>query len=319
MKNKLSLLILPLMTITACSKPDTVMSKPFYFGTQFIITMNKKDEGCISEIEQILLTYDKHTDNYLARDVNNVYTINNNLNTKIDVDEKLYTLLKKSIEVKDEGAIYFNPLCGSLSEKWREAIKNKKVLTNEVINEELNKINTSELSFSDSEYKVGINGEAKLDLGAIAKGYALDKVYEHLKEKEVTQYLINGGRSSLLIGEKNTKDGLYQIGLRDVPNAYLKLKNCFVSTSGVSEQFAIINNKKYSHIVNPITGSAISNYDAVIVINKCGYYGDVMSTSLMMSSLDEIKELEKEHDFKTVVIKDNKIIYKENSVEVYYH
>ena len=75
----------------------------------------------------------------------------------------------------------------------------------------------------------------------------------------------------------------------------------------------------YSHIVNPYTGSAINNYDTVIVVSNSGYLGDALSTSFMLSSIDEIKQMEQSKGVKALVIKDKNIVYRNESLEVYYH
>ena len=87
-----------------------------------------------------------------------------------------------------------------------------------------------------------------------------------------------------------------------------------MSTQGVK-----IDGITYSHIINPIDGSAINKYDAVIVISDKGYFGDALSTSLMLCDIDEIKAIENEHLVKTIVIDDGKIVYKHKDIEVYYH
>ena len=130
---------------------------------------------------------------------------------------------------------------------------------------------------------------------------------------------MNAGESSILVGKKKTNNGFFNIGLKDVPNAYLKLKDTFISTSGVSNQGKTIEGVTYSHIINPVTGSAINNYDAVIVISNEGYIGDALSTSMMMNTLEEIKTIESNLNIQTIVVKDNKIIYKSEGLKVYYH
>lgn len=162
-------------------------------------------------------------------------------------------------------------------------------------------------------------GEAEIDLGAVAKGFALDEVKSYLDSKSFSKYLINSGYSSILLGQKSSDDGLFSVGLSDIENAYLKLSNCFVSTSGVSTQGVKIDDQIYSHIVNPYTGSAINNYDTVIVVSDSGYLGDALSTSFMLSSVDEIKAMEQSKNVKALVIKDKTIVYKNESLEVYYH
>ena len=318
MKNKSYVLtLLPIFLISCSTNTKTVESKIFCFDTYVDVKLFEGQNDDVKEIESIFKIYDKLSDNYQSRDVNNVYTINQT-NDSVTVDEQLFKMLQASFEVHNKGAAYFNPLCGTLAKKWKEALDNKQVLDNETITTELNKINTTTVSFAENNL-ITRTGEAELDLGGIAKGYALDVVKSYLDEKEIKQYLINAGSSSILLGEKNTKDGLFTVGLKDVNNAYLKMKNCFVSTSSISEQNAVINGVTYSHIINPVTGSAVSENDAVIVISDTGYIGDALSTSMMMNTVEEIKSIETEQNIKAIVIKNGNITYKNDSIEVYYH
>ena len=316
MKNKLIPLLF-VFAITACSSNAAMSSKFFCFDTVIETHLYEGNKNDIEEIEDIYSYYSKVSDNYQSSDITNVYSINNT-NDVLQIDKKLYDMLKVSFDLNKGGLSYFNPLCGSLAKKWKEALKNKQILDENVKNEEILNINNSSISFLE-DHKIQRSGEAEIDLGAIAKGYVLDEVKEYLDSKEYKNYLINGGFSSILLGEKKSKDGLFSVGLNDVTNGYLKLKNTFVSTSSKSVQGVLIDNVTYSHIVNPINGSAINENDAVIVLSNSGYIGDALSTSMMLNTVDEIKELENKYEVKTIVIKDKKIIYHHPDVEVLYH
>lgn len=314
------LFIIPLLAIalTSCSiNGNPIESKVFCFDTMVDVRLYDGNKDNIKDIEDILNTYSKLSDNYLASDVDNVYTINHT-NDEVTIDERLYKLLQASFSVKDTGASYFNPFCGSLAKKWKDVLAKGETLSSEVINAELGKISSSSLEFK-SNNAVQRTGEAEIDLGGIAKGYALDIVKDYLKNNNSKQYLINGGSSSLLLGEKNTKDGFYSIGLKDLNNAYLKLKNCFVSTSSISEQGVKIGDTTYSHIINPNDGSAINLNDAVVVISDNGALGDALSTSMMNNTVDEIKAIETQYHVQTIVIKNNEVIYQNSGIEVNYH
>ena len=319
MKVKSLVSLLFITSLLSCSQQSNIQeSRVFCFDTSIHIKIETSEKSCLKEVENIFKLYDKLSDNYLSRDINNVYTINNNLYTDITIDKELYDLLQISFSISEEGAKYFNPLCGSLSKKWKESLKNNQVLSESVISEELLKMNSSQVLFKDNNVIQKI-GDAEIDLGGIAKGYALDKAYEYLKEKEIKNYLINAGNSSILLGEKNTDDGYFTVGLNDIENAYLKLKNCVISTSSKSVQGVKIGDITYSHIINPVDGSAINENDAVIVISDKGYLGDALSTSMMMNTVEEIKEIEQAQNIKTIVIKNNEIIYKNEGIEVLYH
>lgn len=313
MKNKLIPLLL-LFPLTACQNDFVLKSKVFYFDTMIETYLYEGKKEDITELENIYSYYDKLSDNYKERDIFNVYSLNHT-NEEVEISKELYDLLKLSFEVNNSGAKYFNPLCGSLAKKWKESLKNTQILDKNVINEEISKIKQSDISFLDNN-KIQREGEAEIDLGGIAKGHALDQVKRYLDDKGYKNYLINGGSSSILLGEKKSKDGLYTVGLKDLPDNYIKLKNSFISTSSKSVQGVKIGDVTYSHIINPITGSAINENDAVIVISQKGFVGDALSTAMMMNTVDEIKLMESMFKVQTIVIRDNKIIYQHKDIEV---
>lgn len=311
---------LPLLAIalTSCSTNNKVIeSKVFCFDTLVEAKLYDGKKEHIKEVEKILNNISDLTDNYELKSNNGVYAINQT-NEELTIDEKLYSLIVDSLYMSYNVADYFNPLCGSLSKKWKESLAKKEILSETVINEELEKINNTVITLKENNV-IQRTGEAEFDLGGVAKGYALDLVNNYLQENGVASYLINAGSSSIALGEKQTKDGLFTVGLKEVKNAYIKAKNCFISTSSIYEQGVTIDGVTYSHIINPKTGSAINVNDGVIVISSNGAYGDVMSTSLMNNTVEEIKTIEEINDLKTIVIKNNKIIYSHKDIEVKYH
>ena len=312
--------LFPLLAIalTSCSNNNTLIeSKIFSFDTLVEAKLFEGSKENIKEVEKILNKISDLTDNYEQKSNNGVYAINQT-NEEITVDEELYNLLQDSFDMANNGVDNFSPLCGSLSKKWKESLANKEVLSETVINEELEKINNTTIALKDN-FVIQRTGEAEIDLGGVAKGYALDLVNNYLQENGVSSYLINAGSSSIALGEKKTKDGLFTIGLKEVKNAYIKAKECFISTSSIYEQGVTIDGVTYSHIINPKTGSAVNVNDGVIVISSNGAFGDAFSTSLMNNTVEEIKEIEEINDIKTIVIKNKKIVYSHKDIEVKYH
>lgn len=300
------LLIYPLLS---CSQSPLVVSdRIFCFDTSIEVRLyGEGNEEDLKNIKNILGYYAGASDNFYQHE-NNVYCINTN-NEEVEVDERLYNLLKTSYEVKNDGADYFNILCGTLSAKWKIALSSGEVLSDEVIASELENINNSSLIFKDNNVIQRL-GEATIDLGGIAKGYTLDVAKEYLQEKEIKNYIINAGYSSILLGEKKSDNGYFTVGIKDLNRAYFLVKNCVISTSGNSEQG--------EHIVNPITGQLANNYDTVIVIGEEGAHGDALSTSLMLSTIEEIQQIETEQNIKVLVIKNKSILYRSSGLEVYY-
>ena len=304
MRNKLLALLVLTPLLISCSNNEKHFGT-FVFDTYVDCSVNELNDSQQKTIEEMFSYLDKLSDNYQARDIVNVYSINQT-NNDIKVDKDLYDMLKSAYEISADSS-YFNIMCGSLAKLWKNALKSQQIPDKSVIENELNKIKNSSIIFKENNVIQRV-GEAEIDLGGFVKGYALDKVKEYLVKNELPTYLINAGSSSVLLGQKKDESS-YLVGIKELNDYSISLKNCFVSTSGSLEQGATINGKKYSHIVNPITGDAQTLYDAVVVVSNNGALGDVMSTSLFLSSINEIKQAETKFGLKTIVIKDSNIVY----------
>ena len=320
-----SLKILPLLlvvSLTACTNLKHIEGAGYYFYTEVSYSLYANDIDPEESIKEICKTLDSVSDPYEKRNLINVYVLNQT-NEEIEIREELYNLLEAA-KSASEKAVNFNPLIGSLSEEWKAALgkDNPEPLSKTIIDDQLAKIATSSYVTrkENDKYYAQRNGEALLDLGAIAKGFALDRIYECLNDSGVTDYIIKAGSSSILLGKNEhatSKIDYYTVGLRDVPGVTFKAKECVISSSGNDIQGVKIGDTMYSHIINPNTGSAIMDNDAVIVITdrSTGYLGDALSTSMMMNSVEEIKEIEKTVNAKTIVVKNKQIIYSHPDIE----
>ncbi len=292
-----------------------------YHGLMYNVVAQEHTCDILKEVDAI-------SDAYKKRDVTCIYDLNNT-NEKIEINGQLYRLLTLASEVKEDTP-YFNPFIGSLSNKWKESLSKNEQLSDSVIEEELLKMNNTSLLLEmttdgyEHHYFAQRVGDGLIDVGAIAKGFALDEceTFLHRKAEPEYEYMIDAGSSSILLGRKKGGSD-FTIKIKDLSTpTYLHLKECFVAASGVSEQGVMIDGTMYSHIISPLTGSAINVYDAVIVISDLkenyGLLTDALSTVFMMSTLEEVKELEKSTGVSVILIDDDNIVYKSESLELYH-
>ena len=130
----------------------------------------------------------------------------------------------------------------------------------------------------------------KIDLGAVAQGYAADRVGMILKEHNIKSALINIGGEIVAIGHSPEKRP-WRIGIRN-PRAEgiiegVEVENAALSTSGDYEKYFIIEDQKYPHIVDPKTGFPALNFVSVTIFADNAAYADAMATAVAIMGPDK--------------------------------
>lgn len=125
----------------------------------------------------------------------------------------------------------------------------------------------------------------RLDLGAIAKGYALDEAALVLRQQGIQRFLLAGGGDMVMGDPPPGQIGwMVEAGIFDTPKAptrrLLHLANTALTTSGDSFQRAEIGGVRYSHIVDPRTGIGMTDHSLVTVICPSAMLADALSTAV---------------------------------------
>ena len=125
-----------------------------------------------------------------------------------------------------------------------------------------------------------------IDFGGIAKGFALEKVKEGFRRAGVKRAAADlGGNIGCLTPEKHEP---FRIGIRDPesPSALLgsiEMRDHCVATSGNYERYVIIGGRQYTHIMDPRTGTPVSDVLSVTVVTPRGADSDAMSTAVFVA------------------------------------
>jgi thiamine biosynthesis lipoprotein len=121
----------------------------------------------------------------------------------------------------------------------------------------------------------------ELDLGGIAKGYAVDRAVAVLKQCGVTSALLSaGGSTTYALGAPPGKPA-WEIEVqdpleRDKIATRVRLKDRALSVSGSQEKFFELNGARYSHVMDPRTGRPVQGVLSVAVITADGLSGDAL-------------------------------------------
>ncbi|MCF7931832.1 MAG: FAD:protein FMN transferase [Acholeplasmataceae bacterium] len=262
-----------------------------------------------SEIEAIYQTYHELSTSYEAlpsdsRFMTNIYEINTRPNQAIQIDKELYDLLVEAEALRIATDGYFNVAIGNVVDAWKSGILGEDGYLFEAIPEDVflaTKANALSYSIpetaflldeNDGTYTITVLDEdVKIDLGAISKGYATERVKDYLVGLDIAYFSISAGSSSIALGgNKNRLDegGVFHVSLAnpirtsaaDGTYGMIKVKDISVTTSGDYEQYALYEGERYHHIVSPISFEPEQYYHTVTLIGEDAGLLDALSTAL---------------------------------------
>lgn len=280
-----------------------------FFDTQTTVTgyeATKEDfDKVCNEIKPLLDEYHKLYDIYTKyNNVNNLATINevaDGQHKVVEVDKKIIDMLKfsKEMYVKTNGKV--NVAMGSVLSIWhryREEGEAKPLKAElppmEKLKEASKHTDINDVIIDEENSTVFLaDPKMKLDVGAIAKGYAVEQVAKFLEEKGVTGYILNVGGNIRTIGAKGDGEpwlvGIENPGLdiEEAHIAYLHLKGEALVTSGVYQRYYIVDGVEYHHIIDPETLMPGTKYQSVSILCKDSGLGDALSTAIFSMTFEE--------------------------------
>lgn len=197
-----------------------------------------------------------------------------------------FYIIKKSKEFYSLTNGAFDITIAPLMDLWGFTNREFSVPTEKKIKETLKLIGSNKIVLHDSDFVIEFKiPRMKIDLGAIAKGYAVDCAVTKIKEHGIKSCLINAGGQIYCLGDKFGKP--WRVAIKNPRGngviKYLTLENKAISTSGGYEQYFTTGGKNYAHIINPNTGYPTENSIAsVTIIADNGLTTDALSTSVFV-------------------------------------
>jgi thiamine biosynthesis lipoprotein len=139
--------------------------------------------------------------------------------------------------------------------------------------------------------------DVSVNFNSMGKGYALDRMAELLAERSVDDYLLHGGKSSVLArGDQPGYEGEgWTVGLRHPLRpaerlAEFQLHDRSLSTSGSGTQFFIRRGQRYGHILDPRTGRPAEGLYSATVIAPTACAADALSTAFYVMGPEKVGE-----------------------------
>lgn len=266
----------------------------FYMDTYINIKVNttksrSEIDSVFEDIDYLYSSYHKLTDRYnLYDDIVNIYYLNEVLKDEesIYIDKRLSDIIDLGIEYYDKTDGLFNIASGNLTSVWKSFIDNCDNLPS---SSEIDvNTNIDDIVLDGNRYSK-YNG-VRLDLGGISKGYVTEIVGNYLEDNGIYSYIINAG-GNVKVGKAYEKDN-YVVGITDPNNTNsiftkINVNNLSIVTSGDYQRYCEIDDKTYSHIINPVTGYPSDYVRSVTVIGDNSALADIYSTYLYLISVED--------------------------------
>jgi thiamine biosynthesis lipoprotein len=137
----------------------------------------------------------------------------------------------------------------------------------------------------------------ELNLGAIGKGHALDRVAIEMRRSGVAHALLSAGRSSLLAVGGHDSGWQVEVVSPGVQAALATvwLRDAALGTSGAGQQFVDIDGERYGHVIDPRTGWPARGVLSASVIAPSAAYADALSTAFLVSGIELAERYCAEH------------------------
>ncbi len=260
--------------------------------------------------------------------LNNLKTVNDNAGIKsVVVDEDLYDLIDSTMALSkrtDKLNIAIGPVTAlwssyrDLYNEGKSSEEVKAIMGNEIPSEEelasLRQLtNQDDIILNKEDGSIFLKKEGmKLDLGAVAKGYATERVAEFARDElGVESMVISAGGNVRFVGKPPGREK-YKVAI-DHPDetqdylAVLEVSDTSVVTSGDYQRFFMYNGKRYSHIIDPRTLKPSDNYRSMSVITEDSFMADFLSTVLYLTPEEEIENLRNEFEVGVLWMKNDEV------------
>lgn len=253
-----------------------------------------------------LFEYHKLYDIYNSYDgVNNIKTINDNAGrTPVKVDERIIDLLLFAKDMNAATSGKMNVALGSVLEIWHDCRtkgiddpENAALPSLETLKSAAEHTDINDIIIDTKAQTVYLaDPEMSIDVGAVGKGYAAERVSEYARENGFNSGIISVGGNVRTIGSRNGKG--WSIGVENPEKdskektlSVVSLSDYSLVTSGAYQRYYTVNGREYHHIINPDTLFPSECFTAVTIAVGNSGVADALSTAVFNMPFEEGKRL----------------------------
>jgi thiamine biosynthesis lipoprotein len=210
----------------------------------------------------------------------------------VAVEPELFDFIAEAMRYNRESDGAFDITVGPLMKAWG-FFRGEGRLPSEVeLDAARRRVGSAHVALNPIDRTIAFDTQGvELDLGGIAKGYAVDRVVRLLRQRQVAAALVSSGGSTIYgLGAPPDRSG-WEVTIQDPIDAgktalTLTLKDRAVSVAGSSEKSFESGGVTYSHIMDPRTGRPVQGMLSVAVLADSGTAGDALDDALFVMGVE---------------------------------
>ena len=274
-------------TVTATPEPVRVSDTRPLMGVAWTITVYARDRAAAARaidagfaeaerLEGILSDYDPGSE--LSRLSARAPTLE-----PVPIGDDLWNVLVRAEEVHKQTDGAFDVTVGPLTTLWRQSRRSGHLPRPDKLAAARKAVGPGGLILDPASRAARLTRPGmRLDLGGIGMGYAADRVLRLLGEHGITAAMVDAS-GDVVVSDAPPGTTGWRIRVAGIPEDGKRppvvLPNAAITTSGDARQFAEIDGRRYSHIVDPRTGMGVPGPAAVSVIARDATTADAVATA----------------------------------------
>ena len=255
-----------------------------HWDTDRLDAMFRQCEAIVRDVERRMSYF---------RDDSEISRIHRRAGHWIRLSQDTWTVLRLSLDLaaRTDGA--FNPLWAALKPLYRLKDPAWTPPGEEEIRRALSHTSPSLLRLKEPDMAMLADPDARVDLGGVAKGYAVGRVSRYLERQNLLGFIVDGGGDIYVSGRR--PDRMWRAAIRDPRGdgmlAVMDFTGGCLFTSGDYERYRVVDGRRYTHVVDPRTGHTVDHIISSTVVGSDPAVCDGLATALMVLKPAEIPRI----------------------------
>jgi thiamine biosynthesis lipoprotein len=296
MKTTLHLIYLLILLLPTCLNADWQKQEAAIMGTVITVELWHEDDNLGKDEVEAIMGEMRRIDDLMSsyKPESELSTINAGAaKGPVTVSKELLGMIERALEYSDITSGAFDITYASAGQHYD--YRNNKKPDEAQLQAALPAINFRHVKIDQVASTVEfMHPGVRIDLGGIAKGYAVDRGMNMLQQAGITSALISAGGDTRVIGKR--WDRPWHIGIRNPREegsivSMIPLENSAISTSGDYERYFVEDGVRYHHILDPKTGTSTNEILSSSIIGQSATDTDALSTSVLILGVEKGMQL----------------------------